>query len=510
MATLNSAGHTQQYRMDHLHIGIGGHQNEPEHYHEGQFQPRQFEIHDRQYQAGSDLERPGNSGRSTPIPAVPSSAELLSLYGPKPIRAQFACDYCRVRKAKCSGTEPCDRCISKKRVCTFSSVQNQRKVTRSLKDLRAERTIGSPCRSPVSAVARAFPDVGPQSPYIRVGSGVGRRTSPNDPPNSATFRRNDLGPLPNANARSGLSLQSSGTNGWPYDWDATPLPQESAYGGPRRVHQPQAIGVQNQLHYLQPHQQHYLNSPGLDMTQSPLSAGGHFYSAQSSPTFFQHAGQSATPAMNAFSPSVQGGAGLGPTYSNAHYYAGIGQGDLTTHGLSSLHLQQQHFQPRMNTQSQVGESSGSGSDDVNRQQGWREGPGTLTVGNGDCPPAGGQNMFSASNEALSQQSQMSTSHTDVGQDASSKEEQQTCDAEQSSQLQSGPLSADDGNCGNSSVTTLKDVSNNASCSKSLSSSQGSSHSQPDLKAEPKVDSPSGHDFTPESLSVYQGQSATQY
>lgn len=250
------------------------------------------------------------------------------------------------------------------------------------------------------------------------------------------------------------------------------------------------------------------------MTQSPLSAGGHFYSAQSSPTFFQHAGQSATPAMNAFSPSVQGGAGLGPTYSNAHYYAGIGQGDLTTHGLSTLHLQQQHFQPRMNTQSQVGESSGSGSDDVNRQQGWREGPGTLTVANGDCPPAGGQNMFSASNEALSQQSQMSTSHTDVEQDASSKEEtsviQQACDAEQSSQLQSGPLSADGGNCGNSSVTTLKDVSNNASGSNSLGSSQGSSHSQPDLKAEPKVDSPSGHDFTPESLSVYQGQSATQY
>lgn len=40
---------------------------------------------------------------------------------------------------QCSGTEPCDRCVSKKQTCSFSTVQNQRKVTRSLKELHAER-----------------------------------------------------------------------------------------------------------------------------------------------------------------------------------------------------------------------------------------------------------------------------------------------------------------------------------------------------------------------------------
>lgn len=92
-----------------------------------------------------------------------SVSTLISLYGPRPVRAQFACDYCRRRKAKvsvvsrltkrrystltigdipliqCSGTEPCTRCESKGRECVFSTVRNQRKVAVSLKDIRAER-----------------------------------------------------------------------------------------------------------------------------------------------------------------------------------------------------------------------------------------------------------------------------------------------------------------------------------------------------------------------------------
>ncbi|CAO1613946.1 unnamed protein product [Sympodiomycopsis kandeliae] len=104
----------------------------------------------------TDSSRSASSGDSNvssqpPLPATPtsrtgspSSAELLGLYGPRPVRAQFACDYCRQRKAKCSGTEPCDRCIAKKQNCSFSTVQNQRKVTRSLRDLHADR-LGAHC-----------------------------------------------------------------------------------------------------------------------------------------------------------------------------------------------------------------------------------------------------------------------------------------------------------------------------------------------------------------------------
>ncbi|CAO1635457.1 unnamed protein product [Parajaminaea phylloscopi] len=70
----------------------------------------------------------------------PTSAELMRIYGTRPLRAQFACDYCRRRKAKCSGTEPCTRCVAKKRECVFSTVRNQRKVTVSLKDIRGIRS----------------------------------------------------------------------------------------------------------------------------------------------------------------------------------------------------------------------------------------------------------------------------------------------------------------------------------------------------------------------------------
>lgn len=414
---------------------------------------------------------------------------------------------------QCSGTEPCDRCLSKKRVCTFSSVQNQRKVTRSLKDLRAERTIGSPCRSPVAAGPRGLPDSGSHCPYIRVGSGIVRRHSPNELPNPAVFRRSDTGPLMNVNGRPVQSSQPSGSGGWPYEWEAAQVPQDGGHGGLRRVHQPQPIGIQNQLHYLQPHQQHYLNSPALDMTQSPLSAGGHFYSAQSSPTFFQNAGQTATPAMNAFGPTVQGGAGLGPAYSNAHYYAGIGQGDLAAHGMSSLQLQQQQFQPRMTTQSHIGDSSGSGSDDMSSQQGWRDPQSLLTVGTGGSQ-AGGQNMFSVGNEQLSQQSQIPSAHGDAHRDAPSNEgasaTQQSSAAEESVQLQSRPSSAGAGDVANGSSLSLPELPNDASSSIALEDLQGGNHSEPSVKEEIKLGSPSGTQFTSGDPSVHQGQSATEY
>jgi hypothetical protein len=249
------------------------------------------------------------------------------------------------------------------------------------------------------------------------------------------------------------------------------------------------------------------------MTQSPLSAGGHFYSAQSSPTFFQNAGQTATPAMNAFSPTVQGGAGLGPAYSNAHYYAGIGQGDLAAHGMSSLHLQQQQFQPRVTTQSHIGDSSGSGSDDLSSQQGWRDPQSLLNVGTGASQP-GGQNMFSVGNEQQSQQSRISSAHGDAQPDAPSNEcasvTQQSSVAEESAQLQSRPSSAGAGDVANGSSLSLSELPNDASNSIALEDLQSGSHGEPSVKEESKSGSPSGTHFTSGDPSVHQGQSATEF
>ncbi|PWN27326.1 hypothetical protein BDZ90DRAFT_175707 [Jaminaea rosea] len=88
--------------------------------------------------ASPSLAQSAGAGGGVAMSNPPTSAELLSLYGPRPVRAQFACDYCRRRKAKCSGTEPCTRCQAKGRECVFSTVRNQRKVTTSLRDIRGE------------------------------------------------------------------------------------------------------------------------------------------------------------------------------------------------------------------------------------------------------------------------------------------------------------------------------------------------------------------------------------
>ncbi|KAI5967953.1 HAL9 [Candida margitis] len=47
--------------------------------------------------------------------------------GERRIRTKVACDYCRKRKSKCDGEEPCSKCISRKRECVYSFVPKERK-----------------------------------------------------------------------------------------------------------------------------------------------------------------------------------------------------------------------------------------------------------------------------------------------------------------------------------------------------------------------------------------------
>lgn len=47
--------------------------------------------------------------------------------GEKRLRTKVACDYCRKRKSKCDGEQPCSKCISRKRQCVYSYVSKERK-----------------------------------------------------------------------------------------------------------------------------------------------------------------------------------------------------------------------------------------------------------------------------------------------------------------------------------------------------------------------------------------------
>ena len=47
--------------------------------------------------------------------------------GEKRLRTKVACDYCRKRKSKCNGEQPCSKCSDKNRNCTYTFVQKERK-----------------------------------------------------------------------------------------------------------------------------------------------------------------------------------------------------------------------------------------------------------------------------------------------------------------------------------------------------------------------------------------------
>lgn len=47
--------------------------------------------------------------------------------GEKRLRTKVACDYCRKRKSKCNGEQPCSKCLDKNRNCTYTFVQKSGK-----------------------------------------------------------------------------------------------------------------------------------------------------------------------------------------------------------------------------------------------------------------------------------------------------------------------------------------------------------------------------------------------
>ncbi|KAL6451220.1 STB4 Probable transcriptional regulatory protein STB4 [Candida maltosa Xu316] len=59
------------------------------------------------------------------------SAETINpeytLDGEKRIRTKVACDYCRKRKSKCDGEQPCSKCVAKNRECAYNYKPKERK-----------------------------------------------------------------------------------------------------------------------------------------------------------------------------------------------------------------------------------------------------------------------------------------------------------------------------------------------------------------------------------------------
>ncbi|RCK65203.1 hypothetical protein Cantr_00929 [Candida viswanathii] len=47
--------------------------------------------------------------------------------GERRIRTKVACDYCRKRKSKCNGEQPCSKCITRRRECAYTYVPKERK-----------------------------------------------------------------------------------------------------------------------------------------------------------------------------------------------------------------------------------------------------------------------------------------------------------------------------------------------------------------------------------------------
>lgn len=67
----------------------------------------------------------------------------------KSSRATRACNYCRARRSKCNGNDPCNRCVRLGKKCSYSE-QSQRELLRSRTNsnsiARSEGLESSPCR----------------------------------------------------------------------------------------------------------------------------------------------------------------------------------------------------------------------------------------------------------------------------------------------------------------------------------------------------------------------------
>lgn len=77
------------------------------------------------------------------MPELAASTTLDSILERKRLRTKTACDYCRKRKSKCNGENPCSCCITHNRDCIYTIVPRERKkrITKASTALTTEKVV---------------------------------------------------------------------------------------------------------------------------------------------------------------------------------------------------------------------------------------------------------------------------------------------------------------------------------------------------------------------------------
>ncbi|WVQ75845.1 hypothetical protein IAR50_005478 [Cryptococcus sp. DSM 104548] len=201
---------------------------------------------------------------STETPSSPS--------GPRRQRISMACAYCRHRKIRCCGGDPCRNCQRSKRECGYAPVPEEvNRATREKKAFAKANKIASQFIPPVTTTVPYYPHH--QVSYDNVyGS----------PLHSAPYHRRSSS-LPSAEVPWGSAPVYGSGQSWisyakpaPYHRPSPPTPvYESTQGYPNQ------LGVHFEQH-TEPHQhqqQHVLDSPSPTSTNMSSSASALTHSS---------------------------------------------------------------------------------------------------------------------------------------------------------------------------------------------------------------------------------------
>lgn len=139
-------------------------------------------------------------GSATPDPATPRAGDTIRAASPapgplgrrrrsasplpedaargrrrNPVKVSRACDFCKVRKAKCNGMIPCDKCVVKGRVCLYDTKYSRGRPPTPPPSVAQLAGLGAPgggfrCETP-----------GVASSVSRSASGLGASASPRPP-----------------------------------------------------------------------------------------------------------------------------------------------------------------------------------------------------------------------------------------------------------------------------------------------------------------------------------------
>lgn len=104
----------------------------------------------------------------------PGADEAMHKRRRNPVKVSRACDFCKLRKSKCNGMIPCDKCVRKGRTCLYDTKYSRGRpptpppsasqiVAMGAADAGADMTPGTPCldRS-VTGLSSASPALGPE------------------------------------------------------------------------------------------------------------------------------------------------------------------------------------------------------------------------------------------------------------------------------------------------------------------------------------------------------------